>query len=218
MDVRNNLFFTFFHLVFQGYILRVNGRNHGNVINSDIDTTKLSNLSLGNDIEVTLLALTNNTDALGAGGHQGQRHLELANEVEAQTQDPHDSGVESSSSVFVDKRSATQLQSTPLTLHLWGFVRRFCDVEIKQVSCCSALVQWRLTEEVNRGRRHDVYIDPEVFKVKWWKSEELAAQELEPIETSSEYKQLDFSFYKIRVNQKSLRFAFNRNLQILSIP
>jgi hypothetical protein len=70
---------------------------------------------------------------------------------------------------------------------LWSFVKKVCDVQVKQVCCCSAWVQWGIqdVEEKNEKRSHDVFVDPKAFKVKSWKSGELAAQELEPIETSS---------------------------------
>ena len=150
----------------QGYILYVNGKWSGEILEPGQQQTTLTGFTPGNAICVQLSAITYDLPA-PVPVHSNQESAKLQH-FSSRYEQP-DSGIESSSSLR-SKRSTDETKQyacstgPPLVIQYSNVVRGVSSLELVKLGCRSASVTWSLDDSTDRS------IEPKVLTLLCWKS------------------------------------------------
>ena len=150
----------------QGYILYVNGKWSGEILEPGQQQTTLTGFTPGNAICVQLSAITYDLPA-PVPIHSNQEGAKLQH-FSSRYEQP-DSGIESSSSLR-SKRSTEETNQyacstgPPLVIQFSNLVKSVSSLELVMLGCRSASVTWSLDNSADRS------IDPKVLTILCWKS------------------------------------------------
>ena len=150
----------------QGYILYVNGKWSGEILEPGQQQTTLTGFTPGNAICVQLLAITYDLPA-PVPVHSNQEGAKLQH-FSSRYEQP-DSGIESSSSLR-SKRSTDETKQyacstgPPLVIQYSNLVKSVSSLELVKLGCRSASVTWSLDDSTDRS------IEPTVLTILCWKS------------------------------------------------
>ena len=154
----------------QGYILYVNGKWSGEILEPGQKQTTLTGFTPGNAICVQLSAITYDLPApVPIHSNQGGAKLQ---HFSSRCEQP-DSGIESSSSLR-SKRPAEETKryacstGPPLVIQYSNLVKSVSSLELVKLGCRSASVTWSLDNSA------DCSIEPKVLTILCWK---LSAEE-----------------------------------------
>ena len=150
----------------QGYILYVNGKWSGEILEPGQQQTTLTGFTPGNAICVQLLAITYDLPA-PVPVHSNQEDAKLQH-FSSRYEQP-DSGIESSSSLR-SKRSTDETKQyacstgPPLVIQYSNLVKSVSSLELVKLGCRSASITWSLDDSTDRS------IEPKVLTILCWKS------------------------------------------------
>ena len=150
----------------QGYILYVNGKWSGEILEPGQQQTTLTGFTPGNAICVQLSAISYDLPA-PVPIHSNQEGAKLQH-FSSRYEQP-DSGIESSSSLR-SKRSTEETNQyacstgPPLVIQFSNLVKSVSSLELVKLGCRSASVTWSLDNSADRS------IDPKVLTILCWKS------------------------------------------------
>ena len=150
----------------QGYILYVNGKWSGEILEPGQQQTTLTGFTPGNAICVQLSAITYDLPA-PVPVHSNQEGAKLQH-FSSRYEQP-DSGIESSSSLR-SKRSTDETKQyacstgVPLVIQYSNLVKSVSSLELVKLGCRSASVTWSLDDSTDRS------IEPTVLTILCWKS------------------------------------------------
>ena len=148
----------------QGYILYVNGKWSGEVLEPGQQQTTLTGFTPGNAICVQLSAITYDLPAPVHNNQEGAKLQHFSSRYEQP-----DSGIESSSSLR-SKRSTDETKQyacstgPPLVIQYSNLVKSVSSLELVKLGCRSASVTWSLDDSTDRS------IEPKVLTILCCKS------------------------------------------------